>query len=159
MRTSLYFTSRLLQSQDIILKCNAIVNKSDKNEFETFDVSNELCLLLYSHITMLALLFVDQAFVIFFLTSSEQIFRFRITSKQKLLLMLLKKKMTERSLFQRCKNIVRNVQIFEKKAFAYIILDSQINTLESVTDMKLFTSSYIFRRDNEQAFNNSSKQL
>lgn len=41
------------------LVCVVVANERDRNEFEILDVSNESCLLLCSHITMLALLFVD----------------------------------------------------------------------------------------------------
>lgn len=51
--------------------CVAIANERDRNEFGISNVSNESCLLLCSHITMLALLFANQAFVVFFLTSSK----------------------------------------------------------------------------------------
>jgi len=79
--------------------CVAVANERGRNKFKILNVSNESCLLLCSYITMLALLFVDQAFVALFLTSSKQLFRLRIASEQKQLPMPLKKKMAKRSLF------------------------------------------------------------
>jgi len=96
--------------------CVAIANERDKNEFEISNVSNESCLLLCSYITMLALLFADQVFAIFFLISSKQLFCLRIASRQKQLPIFFKKKLAERSLFRRCKSIVKSVQLFKKTA-------------------------------------------
>jgi NAD-dependent DNA ligase len=137
--------------------CVVVANERGRNEFEILDVPNESCLLLCSHITMLALLFVDQAFAALFLTSSKQLFRLRIASGQKQLPMPLKKKMAKRSLFQRCKNIVKSIQISKKQALANISLRLQMTNLGSIIGMKLFTNFYTFRRDNDQALDNSSK--
>ena len=137
--------------------CVVVANERDKNEFEILDVSNESCLLLCSHIFMLALLFANQVFVALFLTSSKHLFRFRIVSRQKQLSMSLKKKMTKRFLFRRCKSTIKSIQIFEKLTLIDIIFRSQMINLESIIDMKLFTSSYIFRRGNEQALDNNNK--
>ena len=71
--------------------------------------------------------------------------------------MFLKKKMIEKSLFRRCKNTVKSIQIFDEQVLTDSIFRSQIINLESIIDMKFFTDSYIFRRDNEQAFDNSSR--
>ena len=140
------------------LSCVTIVNERDKNEFEILNVSNESYLLFCFYITMFALLFANQAFV-FFLISSKHLFRFRIASKQKQLLMLFKKKLTKRSLFRRYKNSVKSVQIFEETTLIDIIFRSQMINLEMIIDMKLSTKSYTFRRDNEQVFDNSNKWI
>ena len=89
--------------------CVVVVNERDKNEFEIFDVSNESCLLFCFHILMLALFFANQVFVVSFLTSSKQLFRLRIASRQKQLSMHLKKKMTKKLLFRRCKNTIKRI--------------------------------------------------
>lgn len=65
--------------------------------------------------------------------------------------------MIEKSLFRRCKNTVKSIQIFDEQALTDSIFRSQMINFESVTDMKLFTDSYIFRRDNKQTFNNNNK--
>lgn len=158
MRTSLHSVSRLLQPQNVALGYNAVANERGRNEFGIPDVLNEPCLLLCPHITMLALLFADQAFAASSLTSPKQLFRLRIASGQKQLLVPLKEEMTERSLFRRCKNTVRNVQISEEEALAYTTLSPQMNTLGSITGMELPTGPYTFRRGNGQALDNSSKQ-
>ena len=108
---------------------------------------------------MLALLFADQAFAVSSLTLSKQLFRLRIASEQKQLLISLKKEMAKRSLFRRCKHTVRNVQVSEEEALAYTILSPQMNTLGSIIGMELPASPYTFRRDNGQALDNSSKQM
>lgn len=56
-------------------KCIAIANKRDKNKFKILNVLNKLYLLLCFYITMFALLFANQAFATFFLTSSKHLFR------------------------------------------------------------------------------------
>ncbi|KAL9580150.1 MAG: hypothetical protein Q9212_004664 [Teloschistes hypoglaucus] len=63
--------------------CVAVANGRGRNEFGIPDVPNEPCLLLCPHITMLALLFADQAFAAPSLTSPEQLFRLRIAPGQK----------------------------------------------------------------------------
>ncbi len=80
--------------------CFAIANERGRNEFGIPDVPNEPCLLLCLHITMLALLFADQAFAASSLNSPEQLFRLRIDSGQKQLSLSLKEEMVERSLFR-----------------------------------------------------------
>jgi len=105
---------------------------------------------------MLALLFADQAFAASSLTLPEQLFCLRIASGQKQLLISLKEKMAERSLFRRCKNTVRNVQISEEEALADTTLRSQIINLGVITGIELLTGPYIFRRNNGQALDNSS---
>ena len=101
--------------------------------------------------------FFRSSFRYFFLTSSKQLFRFRISSEQKQLLMFLKKEMMKKPLFRRCKNIVKFLQIFDEQVLIDSTFRSQMINLESITDMKLSIDSYIFRRDNEQAFDNSNK--
>ena len=71
--------------------------------------------------------------------------------------MPLKNEMIEKSLFRQCKNTMKNIQIFDEQALIDSILRSQIINLESVIDMKLFIDSYIFRHDNEQVLDNSSR--
>ena len=88
---------------------HAVANDQSRNEFGIPDVPNEPCLLLCPHITMLALLFADQAFAASSLISLKQLFRLRIASGQKQLLVLLKEEMAERLLFRRCRNTVRSV--------------------------------------------------
>ena len=71
--------------------------------------------------------------------------------------MLLKKKIVEKPLFRQCKNIVKNIQIFDKQALTDSILRSQIINLKNIIDIELFTDLYIFRRGNKQALDNSNK--
>jgi len=84
----------------------AAANRRGRNEFGIPDVQNEPCLLLCPHITMLALLFADQAFAASSLNSPEQLFCLRIAPGQKQLPVPLKEGMAERSLFRRCSNTV-----------------------------------------------------
>jgi len=138
-------------------KCIAIANERDKNEFGISNVLNESCLLLCPHITMLALLFANRAFATSSLTSSKHLFRLRIALEQKQLSIPLKEELAKRPLFRRCKSTVKGVQISNEKILANTTLRPQMNHLESIIDMKLPTDSYIFRRGNGQALDNSSK--
>lgn len=108
------------------------------------DVPNESCLLLCPHITMLALLFEDQAFAALSLTSPVQLFRFQIAPGQKQLPVPLKEEMAERPLFRRCKNTVESIQVSEEQVLADTTLRPQVTNLGSVTGMELPTVSYIF---------------
>lgn len=137
--------------------CFAVANERGRNEFGIPDVPNEPCLLLCPHITMLALLFADQAFAASSLTSPEQLFRLRIASGQKQLPVPLKEEMAGRPLFRRCKSIVRSVQISEEEALADTTLRPQMTNLGSITGMELPTIPYTFRRGNGQALDNSSE--
>ena len=137
--------------------CVAITDKwMLRNEFGIPDIPNEPCLLLCPQITMLALLFVDQAFAVSSLTSPEQLFRLRITSGQKQLSVPLKEEMAEMPLFRRCKHTVEGIQITEQ-ALADTTLRPQMINLGSITGMELPTGPYTFRRGNGQALDNSSK--
>ncbi|KAL8626100.1 hypothetical protein Q9189_008220 [Teloschistes chrysophthalmus] len=133
------------------------LGEKDANEFGIPDVPNEPCLLLCPHITMLALLFADQAFAAPSLTSPEQLFRLRIAPGQKQLPVPLKEEMAERPLFRRCKNTVESVQISEEQALADTTLRPQMTNLGSITGMELPTGPYTFRRGNGQALDNSSE--
>lgn len=137
--------------------CVAVANERDRNEFGIPDVPNEPCLLLCPHITMLALLFADQAFAAPSLTSPKQLFRLRIAPGQKQLPVPLKEEMAERPLFRRCKNTVESIQISEEQALADTSLRPQMTNLGSITGMELPTGPYTFRRGNGQALDNSSK--
>jgi len=137
-------------------KCIAIANKRDKNKFKILNVLNKLYLLLCFYITMFALLFANQAFATFFLTSSKHLFRLWIALEQKQLSISLKKKLTKRSLFRQCKSTIKDVQIFDEKILANITLCPQINHLESIINIELSTNLYIFRRDIEQALDNNN---
>jgi len=137
--------------------CVAFANEHNRNEFGIPDVPNEPCLLLCPHISMLALLFADQAFAASALTSPEQLFRLRIAPGQKQLLVPLKEEMAERPLFRRCKNTVRSLQISEDHALADTTLRPQMTDLGVITGMELPTGPYTFRRGNGQALDNSSK--
>ena len=106
---------------------------------------------------MLALLFLDQVFAAPSLISSERLFRLRILPEQKQLLLPLKKKMVEKSLFRQCKNAVKSIQISEEQALADSTLRPQMTNLGSITGMELPTGPYTFRRGNGQALDNSSK--
>ncbi len=106
---------------------------------------------------MLALLFADQAFAAFSLTSLKQLFRLRIALGQKQLSMPLKEEIVARFIFRRCKHIVNCVQISEDEALTNNTLRSQMIKLGSLTNMELPTSPYTFRRGNGQALDNSSK--
>ncbi|KAL9583968.1 MAG: hypothetical protein Q9203_004864 [Teloschistes exilis] len=127
------------------------------NEFGIPDVSNEPCLLLCPHITILALLLADQAFAAPSLTSSEHLFRLRIAPGQKQLPVPLKEEMAERPLFRRCKNSVEGIQISEEHALADTTLRPQMTNLGSITGMELPTGPYTFRHGNGQALDNSSE--
>jgi len=137
--------------------CVAVADERVRNEFGIPDVPNEPCLLLCPHITMLALLFADQAFAAPSLTSPEDLFRLRIVPGQKQLLVPLKEEMAERPLFRRCKHTVNGVQMSEEQALADTTLRPQMTTLGSITGMELPTGPYTFRRGNGQALDNSSE--
>lgn len=134
-----------------------VANGRGRNEFGIPDIPNEPCLLLCPHITMLALLFADQAFAAPSLSSPEQLFRLRITPGQKQLRVPLKEEMAERPLFRRCKNTVEGIQISEEQALADTTLRPQMTNLGTITGMELPTGPYTFRRGNGQALDNSSK--
>ncbi len=138
-------------------RCVTVANKRGRNEFGIPDVPNEPCLLLCPHITMLALLFADQAFAASSLTSPEHLFRLRIAPGQKQLPVPLKEELAERPLFRRCKSTVNCVQISEDEALADNTLRLQMINLGSLTGMELPTGPYTFRRGNGQALDNSSK--
>ncbi|KAL8800746.1 MAG: hypothetical protein Q9182_004951 [Xanthomendoza sp. 2 TL-2023] len=131
------------------------LGQKDANEFGIPDVPNEPCLLLCPHITMLALLFADQAFAAPSLTSPEQLFRLRIAPGQKQLLVPLKEEIAERPLFRRYKNTVQRIQISEEQALPDTALQPQMTNLGSITGMELPTGPYTFRRGNGQALDNS----
>ncbi|CAF9942110.1 MAG: hypothetical protein HETSPECPRED_005169 [Heterodermia speciosa] len=133
------------------------LGEKDANEFGIPDVPNEPCLLLCPHITMLALLFSDQAFAAPSLTSPERLFRLRIPPGQKQLLVPLKEEMAERPLFRRCKNTVKSIQISDEQALADSTLRPQMTNLGSITGMELPTGPYTFRRGNGQALDNSNE--
>ncbi len=134
-----------------------VANERGRNEFGIPDVPNEPCLLLCPHITMLALLFADQAFAASSLTSPEHLFRLRIAPGQKQLPLPLKEGLAEIPLFRRCKSNVHGVQISEDEVLAYHTLRSQMIDLGTMTGMELPTGPYTFRRGNGQALDNSSK--
>ena len=134
-----------------------IADGGDRNEFGIPDVPNEPCLLLCPHITMLALLFSDQAFAAPSLTSPEQLYRLRVDPGQKQLPLPLKDEMADRPLFRRCKNTVRSVQISEEQALTDNALRDQMTDLGTITGMELPTAPYTFRRGNGHALDNSSK--
>ena len=157
MRTSSHSISRWLQPCETDLGHIAVADEYGRNEFGIPDVPNEPCLLLCPHITMLALLFADQAFAASSLTSPEQLFRLRIAPGQKQLLLPLKEEMAERPLFRRCRNTARNVQISEEEPLADTTLRPQMTNLGTITGMELPTGPYTFRRGNGQALDNSSK--
>ena len=141
----------------VISRCVAVANKRGRNGFGIPGVPNEPCLLLCPHITMLALLFADQALAASSLTSPEHLFRLRIALGQKQLPVPLKEEMAERPLFWRYKNAVRGVQISEEEALADTTLRRQMTALGSITGMELPTGPYTFRRGNGQALDNSSE--
>ena len=141
----------------VISRCVRVANKRDRNKFGIPNVPNEPCLLLCPHITILALLFTDQAFAASSLTSPEQLFRLRIAPGQKQLPVPLKEEITERPLFRRCKNAVRGVQISEEEALADTTLRCQMTNLGSIIGIELPTGPYTFRRGNRQALDNSSE--
>ncbi|KAL8818268.1 MAG: hypothetical protein Q9223_003059, partial [Gallowayella weberi] len=135
----------------------AVANAHGRNEFGIPDVPNKPCLLLCPHITMLALLFADQAFAAPSLTSPEQLFRLRIAPGQKQLPVPLKEDMAERPLFRRFTNRVEGKQISEELALADTTLRPQMTNLGIITGMELPTGPYTFRRGNGQALDNSSE--
>lgn len=96
----------MLYSPALASRCIIVVNQCDRIEFGIPDVPIESCLLLCPHITMIALLFADQAFAASSLTLPEQLFRLWIASGQKKLPVLLKEEIAERNVFRRCKNTV-----------------------------------------------------
>ena len=71
--------------------------------------------------------------------------------------MSLKKKIIEKFLFRRCKNTIKNIQIFNEQTLINNTFRFQIINFENIIDIKFFTDSYIFRRDNKQVFDNNNK--
>ena len=65
--------------------------------------------------------------------------------------------MTKRFLFRRCKNIVKNVQISDEQILIDSIFRLQMINFENIINMKFLIDLYIFRRDNEQVFDNNNK--
>lgn len=138
-------------------RLDVLTNDCHRNEFDISDVSNESCLLLCSHIIMLTLIFVDQVFVVLELIFVKEFFHLRVLFKQHQLELSIKKKMQSVSLFRRCKSILNEVRISNKKALTDSTLRSQRIKLESVIDMKLLIDSYIFQRNNDETLDNSSE--
>lgn len=134
-----------------------MTHKRGRNEFGIPDVPNEPCLLLCPHISILALLFADQAFAAPGLTSPEQLFRLRIPPGQKQLPVPLKEELAETFLFRRCRSTVYGVRISDDEALTYCTLLSQMTNLGKITGMDLPTGPYACRRGNGQALDNSSK--
>lgn len=106
---------------------------------------------------MLALIFANEAFVVSKLTLAKQLFRLRIFSKQNQLELSFKQEMQEMSIFRRWKSTIHESQIFKTKVLAQIIFRSQMMNLDRIIDMKLSIISYIFRRNNEKALDNSNE--
>ena len=71
--------------------------------------------------------------------------------------MHLKKKMTKKSLFRRCKNTIKRIQISEKQTLINSTFRPQMTNLENITGMEFLTDPYIFRRENRQALDNNNK--
>ena len=134
-----------------------MANDRGRNEFGIPDVPNEPCLLLCPHITMLALIFADQAFAVPELTSAEPLFRLRVPVGQKQLPLPIKEDMQATPLFRRCESTIKGARISETDAFADSTLRHQLATLGSVTGMELSTAPYTFRRGNGEALDNSSE--
>ena len=128
-----------------------------RNEFRISDVPDEPCLLLCPHVNLLTLIFTNQAFAAPELTSSEQLFRLRILSGQKQLLVPLKEVMQHISLFCWFKPTVNEVWIFNDKALPDSTLCSWMITLESVTGIELLTGPYTFQCGSGEALDNSSE--
>lgn len=133
-----------------------IVDDRDRNEFGIPDVPNEPCLLLCPHITMLALIFADEAFAVPELTSAEQLFRLRIPSGQNQLELPFKQEVQGMPVFRRWESTIHGAQISEAKALAYTTLRPQMVDLGTITGMELPTNPYTFRRGNGEALDNSS---
>lgn len=70
MRVSFRFYAMLSAA----LECLSVTKERARNCLGILDVSHELCLLLCSRITILALLFANQSFAAASLTSLEQLF-------------------------------------------------------------------------------------
>ncbi len=138
-------------------RLGVLANDCRRNEFGIPDVPNEPCLLLCPHITMLALIFADQAFAVPELISAEEFFRLRIPSGQHQLELPIKEEMQSVPLFRRCKSILNGVGISDKEALADSTLRPQMINLGSVTGMELPTGPCTFRRGNGEALDNSSE--
>ncbi len=80
-------------------RLDVLIDDYHRNEFNISDVLNESCLLFCSHIIILALIFIDQVFIVSKLTFVKEFFHFRISFKQHQLKLLIKKKMQSISLF------------------------------------------------------------
>lgn len=105
---------------------------------------NEPCLLLCPHLNLLTLIFSNQAFAAPKLTSPKQLFRLRILSGQKQLLMPLKEEMGHIPLFRRSENTVNGICISNDQTLPDSALRSWIVKLGSVTSMELPTGLYTF---------------
>ena len=101
------------------------------------------------------MIFIDQAFAAPELISAEQLFRLRIPPGQKQLPFPLKETMLQVLLFRRSEFTVNGVRISDDKALPDSTLRSRMINLGSVNGMKLPTGSYIFRRGNSEALDNS----
>ncbi|MCJ1275146.1 hypothetical protein MMC21_002946 [Puttea exsequens] len=127
------------------------LGEKDANEFGIPNVPVKPCLPICPHITILALLFADQAFAASSLTSPEQLFCLRIAPGQKQSPVPLKEEMAERPLFRRCQNAASGVQNSEEEALTDTTLRRQMTALGSITGIELPTGPYTFRRGNGQA--------
>lgn len=134
----------------------SIADERNRNEFGIPDVPNEPCLLLCPHITMLALIFADEAFAVPELMSAEQLFRLRIPSGQNQLELPFRQEVQGMPVFRRWKSTIHGPQISETEALAYTTLRPQMVNLGTITGMELPTNPYTFRRGNGEALDNSS---
>jgi len=73
-------------------RLDVLIDDYHRNEFNISNVLNESCLLFCSHIIILALIFIDQVFIVFKLTFVKEFFHFRISFKQHQLKLLIKKR-------------------------------------------------------------------
>ena len=117
-----------------------------------FDVSNDSCLLLTSHVNVLALIFADNAFAVSDLKHSKHLYRLDLESRQ--LFVLIKSEMNDVYLF-RCSEL-DETQVSVNEKLTYDFIRKQLLNLKKIADIDSSTNAYIFRRENVEALDTNS---
>lgn len=123
---------------------SSTANCCDRNKFGIPDIPREPCLLLCPHINLLTLIFVDEAFAPFALTTPEQLFNLWILPGKHQMELPLKEKMKNVPLFCASENTAYEVQISLDKVLADSTFRPRLINLGSVTGIELPTGPYTF---------------
>lgn len=101
-------------------------------------------------------MFLDQIFVVSNF-SSENFFKFRISTKLKQTIVFIRQNMNNISLFRRSITSNYEICISQKKVLFIQTFRDWLTKLRKIVAMKASIKSYSFRRDNEERFDSSNK--